>query len=65
MDEKCHNMREKVIERTFHQVTRLDNVRVRMVNGDVEAERLQQHVLIEDQVLRLFQVRVLGRLLAH
>lgn len=48
---------------TFHQVTRLDDVRVRMVDGHVEAQRLQKHVLVEDKVLRLFQVRVPGDVL--
>lgn len=48
---------------TFHQVTRLDDVGVRMVDGHVEAERLQEHVLVEDEVLRLFQVRVPGDVL--
>lgn len=49
---------------TFDQVTRLDHMRVGMINGHIKAERLQQHVLVKDEVLRLFLVRLFGRLLA-
>lgn len=40
-------------------------MRVRVVDGHVEAQRLQQHVLVEDEVLRLLQVRVLGDVLVQ
>lgn len=44
---------EHVYERTFDQMAGLHHVRVRMVDGHIEAERLQQHILVEHQVLRL------------
>lgn len=43
-------------------MARLDDVRVRMVDGDVEAERLQQHVLVEHQILGLLGVALLERI---
>ena len=46
-------------------MTRLDHMRVRMVNGHVEAQRLQEDVFVEHQVLCLLDVRVLGGLLAR
>lgn len=33
-----------------------DDVRVRMVDGDIETERLQQHILVEHQILSLLGV---------
>lgn len=38
-------------------MARFDHVRVRMIDGHIEAERLQQHILVEHQVLRLLLER--------
>lgn len=47
---------------SFDKVTRADDVRVRVVYGHVEAERLQEHVLVEHQVLGLLLVVVRSRI---
>lgn len=43
-------------------MARLDDVRVRVVDGHVEAERLQQHVLVEHQILGLLGVALFERI---
>lgn len=42
-------------------MTGFHHMRVRMVDGHVEAERLQQHILVEHQILRLLGVALAQR----
>jgi hypothetical protein len=38
---------------TFDHLTALDHMRVGMVNGHIEAQRLKQNILVADQFLGL------------
>ena len=48
--------------RTFDKLTALDNVSVRVVDGNVEAEGLKQDVLIAHQLLGLQRARMKERI---
>lgn len=55
--------------RRLNQLATLDHVRMRMVDGDVKAQGLQQDVLVADQLLGLLYIgvrsRIDGRLIAQ
>ena len=48
--------------RTFDKLTALDNMCVRVVDGNVEAEGLKQDVLIAHQLLSLQRARMKERI---
>jgi len=45
---------------TFDQLAGAHHMRVRMIDGHIETQRLQQHVLVEDKLLGEFGVVLLG-----